>query len=75
MFVSAAQYVNKCLVWHKKFEPAQNILGHVKGQGISLLKIDMCPNVVPCVVHTDHKAPLLILWKNLCGSAPTAAAA
>ena len=42
---------------------------------ISLLKIDLCPNVVPCVVHTDHKAPLLILWKNLCGSAPTAAAA
>ena len=28
------QYVNKCLVWHKKFGPAQNILGPVKGQGI-----------------------------------------
>ena len=30
------QYVNKSLVWHKKFGPAQNILGPVKGQGISL---------------------------------------
>ena len=27
-------YVNKFLVWHKKFGPAQNILGPVKGQGI-----------------------------------------
>ena len=30
------QYVNKFLVWHKKFGPAQNILGPVKGQGIRL---------------------------------------
>ena len=29
-----AQYVNNFLVWHKKFGLAQNILGHVKGQGI-----------------------------------------
>ena len=29
------QYVNKFLVWRKKFEPAQNILGPVKEQGIS----------------------------------------
>ena len=28
-----AQYVNKFLVWHKKFRPAQNILRPVKGQG------------------------------------------
>ena len=28
------QYVNKFLVWHKKFGPAQNILWPVKGQGI-----------------------------------------
>ena len=27
-------YLNEFLVWHKKFEPAQNILGPVKGQGI-----------------------------------------
>ena len=26
--------LNKFLVWHKKFGPAQNILGPVKGQGI-----------------------------------------
>ena len=29
------QYVNKFLVWHNKFGPAQNILGPLKGQGIS----------------------------------------
>ena len=28
------QYVNRFLVWHKKFGPAQNILRAVKGQGI-----------------------------------------
>ena len=28
-----AQYVNKFLGWLKKFGPAQNILGPVKGQG------------------------------------------
>ena len=32
-----AQYVNKFLVPHKKFGPAQNILRHVKRQGISFL--------------------------------------
>ena len=26
------KYVNKFLVWHKKFGPTQNILGPVKGQ-------------------------------------------
>ena len=31
------QYVNKLLVWHEKFGPAQNILGPVKEQGISHL--------------------------------------
>ena len=30
-----AQYVNKSLVWRKKFGPAQNILRPVKGQGIN----------------------------------------
>ena len=30
------QYVNKFLLWHKKFGPAQNILGPVKGQGIKV---------------------------------------
>ena len=28
------QYVNKFLVWHKKFGPEQKILGPVKGEGI-----------------------------------------
>ena len=32
-----AQHVNKFLVWHKQFGPAQNILGPVKGQGINIL--------------------------------------
>ena len=32
------QYINKFLVWHKKFGSAQNILGPVKGQGIKALK-------------------------------------
>ena len=31
------QCVNKFLVWHKKFGPAQNILEPVKGQGKSVL--------------------------------------
>ena len=31
-----AQYVNKFLVRHKKFGPAQNILWPVKGQGIKI---------------------------------------
>ena len=31
-------YVNTFLVWHKKFGPAQNILGPVIGQGICLHK-------------------------------------
>ena len=35
-----AQYVDKFLVRHKKFGPAQNILRPVKGQGIS--KFDFC---------------------------------
>ena len=28
------QNVNRFLVWHKKFGPAKNLLGPVKGQGI-----------------------------------------
>ena len=30
-----SQYVNQFLVWHKKFGPARNVLGPVKGQGKS----------------------------------------
>ena len=35
-FLWQPQYVNKFLVRHKKFGPAQNILEPVKGQGINL---------------------------------------
>ena len=39
-----AQYVNKSLVRHKKFGPAQNILRPVKGQGISKNHLHvLCP--------------------------------
>ena len=36
IFLYSPKYVNKFLVWHKKFEPAQNIFGPVKGQGIRI---------------------------------------
>ena len=36
-FLWLPQYVNTFLVWHKKFGPAQNILGPVKWQGINHL--------------------------------------
>ena len=39
MFVTATKYLNKYLVRHKKFGPAQNILGPVKGQGIMFLRL------------------------------------
>ena len=35
------QYVNKFLVWHKKFGPAKNFLRPVKGQGIRVLFVHM----------------------------------
>ena len=38
------QYVNKFLVWHKKFGPSQNILGPVNGQCIS-----PCSYPLPCL--------------------------
>ena len=38
------QYVNKFLVWHKKFGPAQNILGPVKGQGMTNTKCSPPPS-------------------------------
>jgi hypothetical protein len=37
MFVTAT--ICTFLVWHKNFEPAQNILGPVKGQGIIVWKM------------------------------------
>jgi hypothetical protein len=38
------QYVDKKKFWHKNFEPTQNILGPVKGQGI---RINMQLSVMP----------------------------
>ena len=35
------QYVNKFLVWQKKFGLAQNILGPVKGQGIKCILLQV----------------------------------
>ena len=40
MFVTATQYVNKFLVWHKKSGSAQNIWGPAKGQGICFFSYD-----------------------------------
>ena len=37
MFVTATIYLNRFLTWHQKIGPAKNILGPVKGQGITLL--------------------------------------
>ena len=34
---------NHLFVWHKKFGPAQNILGPVKGQGISDFYVRVMP--------------------------------
>ena len=50
MFVTATIYVNKFLVWHKKFGPAQNILRPVKGKLINHL-VD---------------AKLTQIWSNYC---------
>jgi hypothetical protein len=36
-FLRLPQYVNKFLVWHQKFGPAQKFMGPVKGQGICLI--------------------------------------
>ena len=33
IFLYSPKYVNRFLVWHKKFGPFQNFLGPVKGQG------------------------------------------
>ena len=41
------QYINKILVWHKKFGPVQNILGPIKGQGISFFKCSLEIRIEP----------------------------
>ena len=47
-------YVNKFFVWHKKFGPAQNILGPVKRQGITVLIYIMCQ-----ILFNGHWVPTL----------------
>ena len=41
-----AQYVNQFLVWNKKFGPAQNVLGPVKGQGIILIRTKLQTKII-----------------------------
>ena len=52
------KYVNKFLVCHKKFGPAQNILGPVKGQGIR----EYVPE--PCAHKRIEKMEMYILPKS-----------
>ena len=54
------QYVNKFLVWHKKFGPAQNILGPVKGQGIRFPFICVGQSIL-CQIMSVEKS----VWKGL----------
>jgi hypothetical protein len=51
-----AQYVNKFLVRHKKFGPAQNILGPVKGQGICCY-LCVCGFWCVLVLNTEYILP------------------
>ena len=51
-----AQYVNQFLVWHKKFGPVQNVLGPVKGQGISLLFwVEQVPKKY--FIYSEYRTP------------------
>ena len=50
-------YINRFFVWHKKFGLAKNILGPVKGQGISL-QTKLHKNLLNCplyVLQTDRR--------------------
>ena len=47
------QYANQFLVWHKKFGPAQNILGTVEGQGISVRRLHQNRNGQHIVAQTS----------------------
>ena len=64
MFVTATisgQYVDKFLFWHKKFEPVQNILGPVKGQGMSINLECMFSDV-----ESQEDARLCNFWEDVC---------
>ena len=51
------QYVNKFLVKHKTFGPAQNILGPVKGQGIIQFlesKVSFSADISPIMIYNSQ---------------------
>ena len=60
-FLRLPQCVNKFLVWHKKFGPAQNILGPVKGQGISASSKTFVPAQKPILLNANH----LFVWHKM----------
>ena len=51
-------YLNNFFVWHKKFGPAQNILGPVKGQGISDL-----PRKPEVYLFSNKEISCILLWQ------------
>jgi hypothetical protein len=61
------QYVNKFLVWHKKFGSAQNILGPVKGQGITPMIFGQFTQKIGHSMYSVHRCvfyvhPGISLW-------------
>ena len=63
-FLRLPKYVNKFLVWHKKFGPAQNILGPVEGQGIKSLFYPKAKKLVMCLLC--HHVYLILMWRLEC---------
>ena len=59
-----AQYVNQFLVWHKKFGPAQNVLGLIKEQGIPRKIKAPLPNLPPSCNLKREEAAGLDLFPN-----------
>ena len=55
------QYVNKFLVWHKRFVPAQNVLGPLKGQGISASSKPLVLVQKTILLNADH----LFVWHKM----------
>ena len=56
-FLCLPQYEHKFLVWHKKFGPAQNVSGPVKGQGMCLIVLKLFKMAQELLWH-------LICWKS-----------
>ena len=51
-------------VWHKKFRPAQNILGPVKGQGMNLVIFDSTDHILT-YLGTDFILGKIFLTRTL----------